>query len=143
MTPTLRLPDRPCIDWLAKSGVKLGALLYPDEVLIERDAEGVERLLFSDGSWQPRTGEIRCDGFCLGEDAITDPSTYFADGALTIHENPLAWMRAGRRWGIVVQRWDMAFDRLRDVPRIVLPVSLKATYDKHMRPVRMPKVRIA
>ncbi len=94
--------------------------------------------------WQPTTGEIMVDDrriFALGEDLIDDPSATALDQWLHIFATPLDWLRAARR-GIVVLRWDLAFDMLRDVDRIALSEQLLGTYKQSMRPRRLPKLGV-
>lgn len=73
-------------------------------------------------AWQPRTEKLASwhgNTFCLGDlDQIDNPATYFMDGALRIHADPLDWLRASRE-GIVVLRRDFAYAHLRFCPRIV------------------------
>jgi hypothetical protein len=58
-----------------------------------------------------RTGALASwlgQAFCLGDlDDVFNPATYFADGALHVHETPLQWLVAERR-GIVIVRRDLA-----------------------------------
>ncbi len=61
---------------------------------------------------------------CLGEALILNPGTTAFDRWLNIFADPLAWLRASRN-GIVVLRWEWAFEQLRDVT--VLP-SLKSCF---------------
>jgi hypothetical protein len=61
-------------------------------------------------AWQPRTGQLaswRGQAFCLGDvDNAFNPATYFAGGALRVHESPLQWLLAERE-GIVILRPDL------------------------------------
>ena len=90
--------------------------------------------------WQRDTGDIATwDGraFALGQERIGEAATYSFDCALNIFASPLDWLRADRD-GIVVVDWCLAFDRLRDAPRIAIAESLLPLYRRHMKPARMP-----
>ncbi len=73
-------------------------------------------------AWQPLTGKLaswRGVAFCLGDvDDVFNPATYFAGGALRVHETPLQWLQADRE-GIVIVRRDFAYAHLRFCQRIV------------------------
>ena len=79
--------------------------------------------------------------FALGQDIIGDPAIFSFDNALNIFDDPLDWLRC-RRDGIVVLpgRWDGAFDRLRDCPRIAIAQRLLPVYRRQMKPPRMPEL---
>ena len=74
-------------------------------------------------AWQPRTGQLaswRGQALCLGDvDDIFNPATYFAGGALRIHETPLQWLQTERE-GIVIVRPDLAHAYLANCQRIRL-----------------------
>ncbi len=128
------------IDWLLSHGVTIEAMCWPEAMLWcgERKA-----FYFPDDDayWNPHA--IRIEGhFCLGADNIIAPENYIFDGALQIHESPLAWLKANRS-GIVVIDWSRCFDQLRDCPRLQIPRSLMPLYKKHMRVPRVPEVRLA
>jgi hypothetical protein len=96
--------------------------------------------------WQRDTGEIATsDGraFALGQERIGEAATYSFDCALNIFDDPLDWLRANRD-GIVVlpNRWQDAFDRLRDAPRIAIAETLLPLYRRHMKPARMPQLLV-
>lgn len=134
MTPQpLRQPH---IAWLMKHNIPWPAILYPQAMLYAD-----ESLYFPDDDafWWPKSGKLS-GHFCLGADNILDADNYSFDGALVIHETPLQWLLAMRR-GIVVISWAMAFDQLRDAPRVSVPKSLMARYKQHMKPPRLPDVR--
>lgn len=76
--------------------------------------------------------------FALGEENVRDPATYAFDNSLLIHPDPLSWL-IGRAHGIVVLRWDLAFDWLRDVPRVTVGQSLVDEYTAAMR-TALPEV---
>jgi hypothetical protein len=79
--------------------------------------------------------------FALGQDAIDDPSTYSFDCNLNIFADPLQWLLA-KRDGIVVlpEKWPLAFDRLRNVPRIAITEGLLPLYQRHMKPSQVPEL---
>jgi len=92
--------------------------------------------------WQPRYGTIATyanRAFALGEAAINDPGTYALDCSLNIYADPLEWLRAERD-GIVVLDWNVAFDRLRDAPRITIAERLLPLYRRHMKPAHTPEL---
>ncbi len=122
-------------DWLRSQGVSDNALdEYPHigaaHVRFDgshfEEAEGGERVLtfviydcgeFIDfAAWQPRMGELatwRGAGFAIGQDQIFNPATYFDGGALRVHADPLAWLKAGRE-GIVIANAELTYAYLRD-----------------------------
>ncbi len=126
------------LDWLLKQGVTMDALLWPSAVIWLDYGFYFQD---DDAIWNPKTGKIT-GHFCLGADNILDADNYSVDGALQIHETPLAWLKANRN-GIVVIDWSRCFDQLRDCPRVAVPKSLMAVYRRHMKPPRLPDVRIA
>ncbi len=128
------------IDWLLSHGVTIEAMCWPEAML----ASGCTFYFPDDDAfWEPiATGRKLRGHFCLGADSILDASNYSFDGALVIHETPLAWLKANRN-GIVVIDWNRAFDNLRDCPRVAVPRSLMPLWRKWMKPPRLPDVRIA
>ena len=66
-------------------------------------------------------------GFALGEEQIDNTGLYSFEGCLSIHANPLEWLRASRD-GIFVLDWCRAFDRLRYCPRIAVHQPCLAQY---------------
>lgn len=91
--------------------------------------------------WCPGTGELTswcAHAFALGEDNILNAGTYAFDNHLTIHADALDWLRDRCR-GIVVLRWELAFDMLRDAPRIAVAERLLPLYRRHMTPRRLPE----
>jgi hypothetical protein len=66
-------------------------------------------------AWHQSTGKFASwhgNTFCLGDlDQISNPATYFMEGALRIHANPLDWLRANRE-GIVILRPDLTHAHL-------------------------------
>lgn len=94
--------------------------------------------------WQPRTGELATwlgRTFALGQEIVDDPATYSFDCRLNIFADPLQWLQADRD-GIVVVDWSLAFDRLRDRPRIAVAEEVLPRYRQHMRPSHMPETFI-
>ncbi len=94
--------------------------------------------------WDPRHGKFATYAnrvFALGEAAIDEAATYSFDCALNVFDNPISWLLA-KRDGIVVLDWRLAFDRLREVPRIALVESLLPLYRRHMQPARVPELFI-
>ncbi len=102
------------------------------------DADGVIDVAF----WDARTGHtarLLKLGFAVGEEQIDSAGTYSFGGHLKIHASPLGWLRSGRE-GIFVLDWGMAFDRLRDCPRIAIDACLLPTYREAMQPAPMPEL---
>jgi hypothetical protein len=152
-------PSQSELDWLLKAGVEIKALIDPEPMrvaaglraadgLFEPDADSPRWLAFDEVTtddivfWQPRLGMMACwtgRTFALGQDIIDNAATYSFDCALNIFADPLEWLRA-RRDGIVVLDWSRAFDRLRDTPRIAIAESLLHTYQRVMKPPRMPEL---
>jgi hypothetical protein len=134
--PTSTLTE---LRWLEGQGVSRTSILCPWPIgaanvafhgkTFELDATGERVLTFliEDGSetidigaWQPRTG--KCGtwngvGFAIGQEAIFNPASYFAAGALRVHETPLQWLQAERD-GVVVVQPRLAYAYLRNVPRL-------------------------
>ena len=55
-------------------------------------------------AWDHKTGQLgtwRGFGFAINQDAISNPASRFDGGALRVHANPLAWLKAERD-GIVI-----------------------------------------
>lgn len=96
--------------------------------------------------WQPSSDRIAswCGrAFALGEAIIDEPSTYGFDCSLNIFADPMDWLRADRD-GIVIlpNQWPLAFDRLRDCPRVALAEKLLPAYRANMRPARLPELMV-
>lgn len=72
-------------------------------------------------AWDLVTGLLaswRGQAFCLGDvDDVLNTGTYFAGGALWVHETPLNWLLAERR-GIVIVRRDLCHAYLARAPRL-------------------------
>lgn len=137
MTPRLDYPDERECRWLVNQGVDPDSLTTPwpiraakvrwlSTMTFDFDAAGERALVFPEAqdliAWQPRTGKLAswhgCT-FCLGDvDDIFNPGTFFAEGALRIHADPLHWLRANRT-GIVILRTDLTYAYLRHCPRLV------------------------
>ncbi|MGO8218879.1 hypothetical protein ACC746_31310 [Rhizobium ruizarguesonis] len=145
------------LTWLRAHGVPMAAIVQPEPVRLARgyraadgrfdpDPSGPDWFAFAERDdlifWRPKTGELATwngRSFALGEAVIDDASTYLLDGHLHLFQHPLAWLRRNRD-GIVITNWSLAFDRLRDCPRIEIAESLLPTYRKHMQPARMPQL---
>jgi hypothetical protein len=143
------------IDWLRACGVPMGAIIRPEPIRcahglraadgrFEIEVNGPVWFVFIEPEdyvfWRPGTSELATwtgRSFALGEAVIDDASTYALDGHLHLFQHPLAWLRRNRD-GIVIVDWNLAFDRLRDCPRIKIAESLLPMYRKHMQPARMP-----
>jgi hypothetical protein len=95
-------------------------------------------------AWAPRSGKIgswRGAAFCLGDvDQVFCPSTYFMDGMLSIHVDPLRWLRAGRA-GIVIVNPKLAYPHFaHSSARIFIPnIELARKFKAWVRP---PKSRV-
>ena len=104
------------------------------------EVEDVDDIVF----WQPDTDALATwDGraFALGQEVIGEAATYCFDCSLNIFASPLDWLQA-KRDGIVVLDWTIAFDRLRDAPRIAIAESLLPIYRRYMKPARIPELLI-
>lgn len=91
--------------------------------------------------WNLENGELSSmlgHAFALGEKNIGDQATYVFDNYLHIHADPLEWLKDQGR-GIVVLRWDLAFEWLRHAPRIAVDEDVLPQYREHMRPRRLPE----
>lgn len=146
------------IDWLIAQGVPAIAIVMPyaleiargiraEDGIFEHDPVGTVWFVFNEPDdtifWNPKTGEVATDlgrAFALGQDEIANPGATSLGQWLHVHESPLDWLRASRR-GIVVLRWELAFEQLRDVERIAVPESLVSRYEKNMKP-KLPAVGV-
>ena len=147
------------IDWLLKHGVSPQAMYHPSQLraahgnktkegFFEPDPDGPAWFTFEEPLdvvfWNPKDGGIAYDtgrAFALGEPLIDDPWSTAIDRWLKIFADPLQWLQHDRR-GLVVLNWTMAFDKLRDVPRIAVAEDVLPTYRKMMRPPRMPQLAV-
>jgi hypothetical protein len=159
----LTCPTQGELDRLVQAGVSILALARPEPVMVARgtiahdglfephphgdrwfavavpEADDIVFWLMESGAiatWSRRA-------FALGEMTTHQAMTYAFDNALNIFADPLEWLQAGRD-GIVVLpgRWPLAFDRLRDAPRIAVAEEILHLYRKHMKPARMPKLLV-
>jgi hypothetical protein len=146
------------IDWLIAQGVPAIAIVMPYAVeiargiraadgIFEHDPLGTLWFVFNEPDdticWDPKTGEVATDlgrAFALGQDEIANPGATSLGRWFHIHESPLDWLRAARQ-GIVVLRWEWAFEQLRDVERIAVPEGLVTRYQKSMKP-KLPDVGV-
>lgn len=149
---------QPHIDYLLNHGVPPEAMIQPAPVMLARGIKSGDGhfeeanvhlfwLVFEEQGdfvfWQPRTGEIAIDtgrAFALGQDNIDNPGATALGAWLRIFADPLEWLQAKRN-GLVVLRWEWAFDMLRDVERIAVSEQLLPVYTKYMKP-RLPKLAV-
>ena len=147
------------IDLLLARGVLATAIIHPTPIhtcrgerakdgRFDESPEGIEWLAFEEQHglvfWNQHSGEIATDtsrAFALGEELIDNPATTAFDQHLNIYDNPMEWLLNGRR-GIVVVKWELAFDRLRDVASVAVAETVLATYRRHMRPQHIPKLYV-
>lgn len=120
--------------------------------LFEPNAEGERWFTFEEPDtddivfWHRSTGRL-CSwsgrAFALGQEIINEAATYSFDCALNIFDNPTDWLIA-RRDGIVVlpRQWHLAFERLRDCPRIAIAQSLVQRYRQRMKPACLPELLV-
>lgn len=141
------------LKWLTKRGVSEDALWKPWPIGATR-LDGVSYLAFVafDGNypldivlWQPRTGELIAysgRAVFLGDlDEVMSEATYLADGCLTIHADPLEWLKASRE-GVVIVNEKLAGAYLRDLPRVFCPdVETAKRVKKIVRPDK-PTVKV-
>lgn len=145
--------------WLLSKGVSPSAIFHPTPIMtcrgkraqdgrFDEDPEGPYWLAFLEEYdrvfWQPRTREAATEigrSFALGEEQIGNVATTAFNRYLNIYADPLQWLQ-NERHGIVVLRWQFAFDRLRDVPRVAISSSLLTTYNRMMKPLHMPKLAV-
>jgi hypothetical protein len=161
---TLNLLDHPQVSWpqfkwLIDQGVPPAAMVKLADTRIVRgravtgrldlDPAGDAFLAFEEADdvvlWCPKSGAlVSLDGhaFALGDDNIDNPITYAFDNYLMVHDGPLDWLRDGCQ-GVVILRWDQAFDRLRDAPRIAVTETLLPTYRRQMTPHHLPDLAVA
>lgn len=130
----LDYPDERECRWLVSQGVTPDTIATPRPIraasvwfwqnTFDFDVDGERSLIFLEDrdaiAWQPRTGALACwrgVAFCLNEEAIDNPATYFAGGALKIHRTPLDWLRADGN-GIVIVQPRYAYASLRHARRL-------------------------
>lgn len=161
--PDLLCPTQAELDWFLKSGVEIKVLASPEPMrltqgrlahdgVFEPDAYGDRWFAFEVPTsndivfWNWSSGRL-CTwsgrAFALGQDVIDEAAIYGFDGNLNIYADPLHWLQA-KRDGIVVlpDKWPLAFDHLREVPRIAIAEELLPHYRRHMKPARMPELMI-
>lgn len=161
--PRLECPNQSEIDEMLQAGIDIMALAMPEPVLVAYGIVGADgrfephdrgsRWLALEAPasddvivWQPQgKGPAGWSGraFALGEEIIDRPETCSFDCSLNIFADPIDWLRA-RRDGIVIlpSQWTLAFDRLRDVPRIAIAERLLPLYRRHMKPSHLPELRV-
>lgn len=149
--------------WLRGQGVSRAAILCPwpigatnvifygEGFELDPNGERVLTFLVEDcgevidiAAWQPRTGQLatrRRAGFAIGQEAIFNPASYFADGALKVHGTPLQWLLADRE-GIVIVQPDMAHAYLANCQRLAFPDAAHARQvEQWIQPLK-PTVKI-
>ena len=131
--------------WLLDQGVPLNTLMEMTQVRVVDGALAFYEAVSGDVVlWHPKTGQLESwlgNAFALGEDNIFNAGTYAFDNFLTVHSDPLDWLRGGGH-GIVVLRWELAFDMLRDATRIAVSEQLLPAYRQHMKPRRLPELAV-
>lgn len=151
--------DWPQFSWLMSQGIPAPLLIEFMDMRVVRgvraadgyfdlDPEGDGFIAFDEGDdyvfWSPVSGELATwhgRAFALGEDNIINAGTYAFDNYLTIHPSPIEWLRDRCR-GIVVLNWNLAFDMLRDAPRIAVSEELLPIYRQHMKPRHTPELAV-
>src|SRR5680860_1267057 len=92
-------------------------------------------------AWQPARNLLaswRGVAFALGEDAIWNPATHFAGGALRVHRTTIEWLRADRD-GICIVQPRLAYSQLAHVERLQFADAAHASSVK--RWLQPPKPR--
>jgi hypothetical protein len=156
-------PSQQELDWFLRQGVTEDALVQPwpigaTSVLFDGhnfapDPNGVRAItivvidcgyIIDIAAWQPRSGQMASwfgRAFCIEQDQVSNPATYFADGALLVHATPLEWLRAGRE-GIVILRPELSYIYLGRCRRLwVSDLQLAAIVRRQLQPPK-PKVQI-
>jgi hypothetical protein len=132
-------PNLAELRWLRGQGVSRSAILCPwpigaanvkfdgDAFALDPNGERVLTFLVEDdgevidiAAWQPQTGQLASwlgVAFAFDQETIFNPATYFAGGALRVHETPLQWLQAERE-GIVIVRPDLAHAYLANCQRL-------------------------
>jgi hypothetical protein len=157
-------PSQQELDWFRRQGVTEDALVQPwpigaTSVLFDGhnfapDPNGVRAItivvidcgyIIDIAAWQPRSGQVASwlgKAFCIDQDQLTNPATYFADGALLVHRTPLEWLRAGRD-GIVILRPELSYIYLGRCRRLwVSDSQLGVKVRRWLQPPK-PKVQIS
>jgi hypothetical protein len=149
------------ISWLEAQGIRRDVLRRMVTIQVVRGIRGVDGWLeetpdghsfmafFEETSedvvfWAPKTNEFATlfgRAFALGEDNITDATTYQFDANLHVYADVLSWLRDGGR-GVVILDWARAFDRLRDAPRVAVTERLLPQYREWMRPRHLPELSV-
>jgi hypothetical protein len=154
-----RGPRQRHIDLLKANGVSIWAIIRPDPLRLaigERTSldffvevgEDEEWLAFGTPEdivyWHPEAGRLttaRNRAFALGEEMIGNACTYAMDQSLRLFADPFDWLRHNRK-GIVVLKWQWAFDRLRHCPSVAVPEPMLDCYLRHMQPSPLPRLLI-
>lgn len=158
MKDALEILHQTQIDWLVRQGVPPRAIIIPDSLMLARGRRARDGIFEPDDGgdfwltwpqgddrifWRPKTGEIATEWgrtFAIGEDVVDNPGTTALGSWLKIYADPLSWLRANRN-GLVVLRWEWAFEWLRDVQRIAVAEEVLPLYKRHMRP-RLPELAV-
>ncbi len=157
----LDYPNEIEVQWLFSQGVSDVALLQPEAIragrvrFLENETfefadDGQRVLIFrvvecgceiDRIAWSPRDGKLatwRGVAFALGQNAIWNPGTYFAGGALRLHRTALDWLKADRD-GICIVNPKLAYSQLHHEDRLIFSDAVYAAQvRKWMKP---PKVR--
>jgi hypothetical protein len=151
-------PSQRELEWLLRHGVTGDALVKPwpigattvlfDGHTFEPNASGLRAItiavidcdeIIDIAAWQPRSGRLGSwhgVAFCLNQDAVFNPGTYWNGGALRVHRSPLGWLKAGRE-GIVVLRPELCNAYLAHLQRLLFAdPQFKGTVWQWMQPMR-------
>jgi len=147
------------IDWFVARGISAIDIVSPDPIQVVHghscpegylnlDTEGPRWFAIPQPKggvfWRPEAGALASEWgnvFALGEELIFNPGTTALGQSLPIYADPLSWLRHSR-FGLVVLKWQLAFDQLRDVSRVAVDERVIRLYRRHMRPPSMPVVSI-
>jgi hypothetical protein len=148
------------IDHFLAAGVTTDAMIWPVPLLttngkraadgrFEPDPDGPDWIVVEEPEdwifWNVETGEMALDtgrAFALGEEITSQTGTCWFGSYLNIYDDPLAWLQ-NKRDGIVPTpgQWHLAFERLRDLPRVAVAPGLVEKYQAAMRP-HMPDLAV-
>jgi hypothetical protein len=149
-------PSQIELNWLIRQGVTWDALVKTWPISACRvqfngrtfypDPNGVRAItiavidygeIIDIAAWQPRSGRVASwlgHAFCIDQDQVSNPATFFADGALRVHRTPLEWLRAGRD-GIVILRPELSYIYLGRCHRLwVADVQFAARLRRWLQP---------
>lgn len=124
------------VSWLLARGVPQNMAPQMASLrVVDRQLAFYEQISDDVVLWRLEAGELSSlhgRAFALGEENILNAGTYAFDCGLVIYDNPTDWLRDEGR-GIVPLRWELAFDWLRDAPRVTVTKSLLPAYRKAMK----------